>query len=73
MAQAGQIEMDLFKKVEKSLQMTNYKANIINLLKAVIIGTRRKERRMPDGWKPIIEKSLDSDMSKYIFTKKTTR
>ena len=28
---------------------------------------------MPDGWKQFIEEIVDSDMSKDIFTKKTTR
>ena len=48
-------------------------SNIIDLLKEAIVGTRRKERRMPDGWKQFIEEIVDSDMSKDIFTKKTTR
>ena len=45
-------------------------SNIIDLLKEAIVGTRRKERRMPDGWKQVIEEIVDSDMSKDIFTKK---
>ena len=28
---------------------------------------------MPDGWKQFIEEIVDRDMSKDIFTKKTTR
>ena len=48
-------------------------SNIIDLLKEALVGTRRKERRMPDGWKQFIEEIVDSDMSKDIFTKKTTR
>ena len=28
---------------------------------------------MPDGWKQFIEEIVDSDMSKDIFTKQTTR
>ena len=48
-------------------------SNIIDLLKHAIVGTRIKTRRMPDGWKQFIEEIVDSDMSKDIFTKKTTR
>ena len=48
-------------------------SNIIDLLKEAIVGTRIKERRIPDGWKQFIDEIVDSDMSKDIFTKKTTR
>ena len=48
-------------------------SNIIDLVKEALVGTRRKERRMPDGWKQFIAEIVDSDMSKDIFTKKTTR
>ena len=47
--------------------------NIINLIKEAIIDTGRKERCMPDGWKQFIEEIVDSNMSKDIFTEKTTR
>ena len=47
-------------------------SNIIDLLKEAIVGTRRKERRMPDGWKQFIEEIVDSNIVD-IFTKKTTR
>ena len=40
-------------------------SNIIDLLKA-IVGTRRKERRMPDGWKQFIEEIVDSDVKRYL-------
>ena len=48
-------------------------SNIIDLLKEAIVRTRRKERRMPDGWRHLIEEIVYSDMSKDIFTQKTTR